>query len=328
MGASPKIKSTEAVLNLIERTLELKGTTGLGAKPRPELIGPVLGRVHDTLLASVRMGFLHSSHSRGRVPSMLHRAADVHYLGHSAGEDDSTILRFEVPQFGSVAEELFAQGQLWETGPKPEQTAFDLLAASLHDVRFMSRDSERFDHAMLHQFVSYRRLFKGGLESIVLPDAKVPEPEAIDEFLSAAAGELYRATPPARRVRLCGRLDLLGVSRRVLGLMLEDGAAVTAVWNMDGIVDLAGFIDRQVVIEGLAEFRPSGSLLRVDADAIQLAAPGDAAFSVLPLPERQQNYQKTATVIRPGHKPYAEIYGLILTDESDEEFTAAVETMR
>lgn len=324
----PKIKNTEAVLNLIERTLELKGTTGLGAKPRPELIGPVLGRVHDTLLASVRMGFLHSSHSRGRVPTMLHRAADVNYLGHSAGEDNSTILRFEVPQFGSVAEELFAQGQLWETGPKPEQTAFDLLAASLHDVRLMSQDSERFDHAMLHQFAGYRRLFKGGLESIVLPDTKAPEPEAIDELLSAAAGELYRATPPARRVRLCGRLDSLGVSRRVLGLVLEDDTTATAVWAMDGIVNLANFIDRQVVIEGLAEFRPSGSLLRVDADAIRLAASGDAAFSVLPLPERQQNYLQAATAIRPGHKPYAEIYGLIPADESDEKFTAAVEAMR
>lgn len=260
---------------------------------------------------------------------MLHRAADVHYLGHSAGEDNSTILRFEVPQFGSVAAELFAQGQLWDTGPKPEQTAFDLLAASLHDVRFMSRDSERFDHAMLHQFASYRRLFKGkgGLESIVLPDARTPKPEAIDALLSAAADELFRATPPARRVRLCGRLDSLGVSRRVLGLVLEDATTATAVWAKDGIVDLANFIDRQVVIEGLAEFRPSGSLLRVDADAIRPATSRDAAFSVLPLPERLQNYQQAATVIRPGHKPYAAIYGLIPADESDEEFTAAVEAM-
>ena len=259
---------------------------------------------------------------------MLHRAAEVYFLGHSAGKDDSTILHFEVPEFGSVAEELFAQGQLWETGPRPEQTAFDLLAASLHDVRQMSQDSERFDHAMLHQFAAYRRLFKGGLESIVLPDANAPEPEAIDESLSAAAGELYRATPPARRVRLSGRLDSLGVSRRVLGLVLEDDTTATAIWAMDGIVNLANFIDQQVVIEGLAEFRPSGSLLRVDADAIRLATSGDSVFSVLPFPERQQNYQQAATAIRPGHKPYAEIYGLIPADESDEEFAASVETMR
>lgn len=312
---------------MVERTFELRGTNGLGAKPRPELIGPVLGKVHDTLLASVRMGFLHSSRTRGRVPGMLRRAADVRYLGHSGGENESTILRFEVPEFGSVAQELFAQGQLWDTGPKPEQTAFDLLAASLHDIRLMAKDSERFDHAMLGQFAGYRRFLHDGLESIVLPDPRSAESEAIDEPLSAAASALFRATPPARRVRLCGRLDALGVSRKVLGLMLDDGAAVTAVWTMDGIVDLAGFIDRQVVIEGLAEFRPSGSLLRVDADAIRAAVAGDTAFSALPLPEIQRNYQQVAATLRPGHKPYAALYGLIPADESDEEFTAAVEAM-
>jgi hypothetical protein len=317
----------ETALNLVERTFELRGTEGLGAKPRPELIGPVLSKVQDTLLASVRMGFLHSSRTRGRVPAALRRAADVRYLGHEGSANDSTILRFEVPQFGSVAEELFAQGQLWDTGPKPEQTAFDLLSASLHDIRLMARDSERYDHAMLGQFAGYRRLLRDGLNSIVLPDPKSHDTEAIDEPLSVAASTLFRATPDARRVRICGRLDALGVSRKVLGLVLEDAANVTAIWTLDGFVDLASFLDRQVVIEGMAEFRPSGTLLRVDADAIRIAGAGDSAFSTLPNPEIRRNYQQAAATVKPGHKPYAAIYGLIPADESDEEFTAAVEAM-
>jgi len=287
----------------------------------------VLGKVHDTLLASVRMGFLHSSRTRGRVPSVLRRAAEVRYLGHEGGVDDSTVLHFEVPQFGSVAEELFAQGQLWETGPKPEQTAFDLLSESLHDIRLMARDSERYDQAMLRQFSSYRHLLRAGLNSIVLPDPRTRISEAIDEPLSAAASALSRATPPARRVRICGRLDALGVSRKVLGLVLDDAASVTAVWTQDGIVDLAGLLDRRVVIEGIAEFRPSGTLLRVDADAIRIAGAGDSAFTALPTPEIQRNYQHAAATVKSGNKPYAAIYGLIPADESDEEFTAAVEAM-
>lgn len=312
---------------MVERTFELRGTEGLGAKPRPEIIGPVLGKVHDTLSAAVRMGFMHSSRTRGRIPKVLQRAADVRFLGHSEGTGDSTILRFEVPQFGYVAQELFAQGQLWDTGPKPEQTAFDLLSASLHDIRAKAENSERYDHAMLHQFASYGRLLRHGLKSISLPDQRMLVPEAIDEPLSIAAKELYQATPPARRVRICGRLDLMGVSKQVLGLVLEDGSPVTAVWALDGIVDLASLLDRTVVIEGLAEFRPSGSLLRVDADAIRQAVAGDAAFSAMPIPEVQRNYQQAAAALRPGHKPYAAIFGLIPADESDEEFTAAVEAM-
>jgi hypothetical protein len=125
-------------------------------------------------------------------------------------------------------------------------------------------------------------------------------------------------------VRLCGRLDLLGVSKRVMGLFLEDGASVTAVWIAEGFVDLASFLDKQVVIEGLAEFRPSGALLRVDADAIRDASAGDASFSTLPLPEMRRNYQKIMATVRPGQKPYASIFGLIPGEESDEKFAVAV----
>jgi hypothetical protein len=227
-----------------------------------------------------------------------------------------------------VAAELFEQGQLWDTGPKPEQTAFELLAASLHDVRRQAKNSDRFDHALLRRFASYRHLLKRGLTSIALPDANVPQQQSIDEALSAAAESLFRETPPARRVRLCGRLDLLGVSKRVMGLFLEDGASVTAVWIAEGFVDLASFLDKQVVIEGLAEFRPSGALLRVDADAIRDASAGDASFSTLPLPEMRRNYQKIMATVRPGQKPYASIFGLIPGEESDEEFAAAVAELR
>ena len=72
-GKNPS--TNRRAVKLIERTFELRGPEGLGAKPRPELIGPVLGRVRETLLDAVRMGFLHSSHARGRIPGVPHTAA-------------------------------------------------------------------------------------------------------------------------------------------------------------------------------------------------------------------------------------------------------------
>ena len=310
-------------MTLLERTFELRGSEGLGAKPRPELIGPVLGKVHDTLLDSVRMGFLHSSRARGRIPQSLQRAADVRFVGHAEGQNGSTLLRFEVPQFGSVAADLFEQGSLWDSGPKPEQTAFDLLADSLRDVRLMVSGSGRFDHALLRRFVSYRRLLRQGLTSIDI-DSRAQQPESIDKELSDAAESLYRQTPAPRRVRIAGKLDLLGVSKRVLGLVLEEGATVTAVWSSEGFVDLANFLDKRIVIEGLAEFRPSGTLLRVDADAIRHAEAGDSSFGKLPAGEVRRNYLRDAATIRSGLRPYAALFGLIPGEETDEEFAAAV----
>jgi hypothetical protein len=273
------------------------------------------------------MGFLHSSRARGRIPASLRRAAEVRYLGHAAGAGDATLLKFELPEFGTVAEEIFQQGQLWDAGPKPEDTAIDLLAVTVSDVRRLARDSVRFDHALLHRFVGYRKLFRHGLDVIALPDAKAPRLSQIDAELSRAAESLYRETPPARRVRICGRLDLLAVSKKVMGLFLQDGTPVTAVWTAEGFVDLANFLDTEVVVEGLVEFRPSGTLLRVDADAIREAGPADRSFSRLPFPELRRDYLKEVATVRLGHKPYASIYGLIPGEESDEEFAQAVEAL-
>jgi hypothetical protein len=200
-------------LKLIERTFGLYGPEGLGAKPRPELIGPIFMHLHDTLQDAVRMGFLHSSRARGRISDSLKAAADVHYLGHS-GSEDATLLHFEVPSFGSVAAELFDQQTFWDDGPKPEDTAFELFGAALTDVRRRQKDSSRFDPALLRRIGGYRRMLNRGIERIGMPDTSLPERGEIDADAVQAASELGAATPHSRRVRVAGRLDLMGKTRR------------------------------------------------------------------------------------------------------------------
>lgn len=311
-------------IHLIERTFELHGSSGLGAQPRPELVGPVLSRLHDTLIDSVRMGFLHSSRTRGRIPHGLEAAADVRFVGMEGSGDNVTKLHFHVARFGDVAAELFEQRQLWDDGPQPDQTAFDLLALSLGDVRKQQGDSSRYDQGLLNRIAKYKTTLKHGVDSIRIDGAST-ESATIDAELVEAADVLRRQTPPCRRVRLCGKLDMLGVSRKVMGLYLEDGTLVTALWNADDFAGLAGYLDKDVVIEGLAVFRPSGRLLRIDADAINSAGAQDAFFSALPLPGTMD--YAAAARIRPGVSPYKDLLGMIPAEESDEEFLKALEAI-
>ena len=316
-------------MKLLERTFELRGPEGLGAKPRPEVIAPVFSHLHDTLQDAVRMGFLHSSRARGRIPACLKAAADVHYLGHSSGGEGVTLLRFEVPSFGSVASELFGQKLLWEDGPKPEQTAFELLGGALGDVRQRRKESNRFDTGLLRRISSYRRVLKRGIESIGLPDTALAEPgQIIDAATVIAATELCAATPASRRVRIAGRLDVMGASQAVLKLDVKTGVAVTAIW--EGVLPveaLKEYFNRDVVIEGAGVFRPSGSLLRVDADAIAFASAQDEFFRQVPEALAVLEYS-SLTRLRPGEKsPFDRILGSIPAEETDEEFAAAVEAM-
>ena len=316
-------------MNLVERSFRLEAAEGLGRKPRPELIGPVLTHLHDTLQDAVRMGFLHSSRARGRLPAVLRSAADVRYLGHSADGENATLLRFEVAPFGEAAAQLFQQQLLWDEGPRPEQTAFELLGSALGDVAAHRVESNRFDPGLLRRIASYRRMFSPGrLQRIALPDTDLPLPGQLDSTVVSAATALSDATPSSERVRVAGRLDLMGASQGVLKLHLQPGVIVTAIWEGEGLLEtLTPMFNRDVVVEGLAIYRPSGSLLRVDADAIAAASPNDEFFRHLPSGTVRQDFAKLAQ-LRPGEKSvYARILGSIPAEESDDEFAAAVEAL-
>lgn len=316
-------------MTFVERTFRLEAPSGLGAKPRPELIGPVLTRLHDTLRDSVRMGFLHSSRATGRIPRSLKRAAEVRYIGHAEADRDATTLRFEVAQFGDVASELFEQHQLWDDGPKPEETAFELLGAALNDVQSRRVESSRFDPMLLRRFVGYDRIIRhGALDRIVLTDSVLSQQPRLDVEVLAAAHALSDATPKPRRVRVSGRLDVLGASQGILKLHVAAGAHVAARWEgQEPIEALAPFFNRDVVCEGMGIFRPSGSLLRIDADALEAATAQDSAFALIP-----RAVPVTDTVrelrLRAGEpSAYSAFLGSVPAEESDEEFAAAVEAM-
>ncbi len=311
----------------IERTFELSGAEGLGAKPKPELIGPVLTHLHDTLQDAVRMGFLHSSRARGRIPSALKAAAEVRYLGHTAIGQEGTQLHFEVPTFLSAAAELFDQQLLWSEGPQPEQTAFELLGEALWDVRMQRKDSTHYDRGILQRINGYRRILKQGITDIRLPDTNLEHRGSIDPVTIDAAGKLSAAIPPPRRVRIAGRLDLMAASRAALKLVVKDGIEITALWEgQPEIEDLREYFNRDVVLEGNGIFRASGALLRVDATAITLAGEQDEFFRQVPKAEPNNSDYHPLIVLRAGEpSAYNRIWGVIPGEEGDEEFAEAVE---
>ena len=316
-------------MQLVERSFLLEATTGLGAKPRPELIGPVLANLHQTLQDSVRMGFLHSSRARGRMSRGIKRAADVRYIGHTAANEHGTLLRFEVAQFGDVAAQLFEQKELWDDGPKATETAFELLGAALNDVQHRRLESNRFDPMLLKRFSDYGRMFrKGRLSRIVLTDSAVSEQPIIDSHVVATAHSLSDATPASRRIRVAGRLDVMGASQGILKVQLESGQTVTARWEGPESIDsLNDLFNRNVVCEGVGIFRPSGSLLRIDADAIARATSKDAAFGQMPTAIPIHDFQLEARVRAGEPSPYLAFIGSVPAEESDEDFAAAIAAM-
>ncbi|MBL9210208.1 MAG: hypothetical protein JNL92_07050 [Opitutaceae bacterium] len=260
------------------------------------------------------------------MPDALKAACEVRFRGHEADGEGATLLHFEVPRFGDVAGGAFRQMQLWEDGPRPEQTAFELLGAALRDVEIKRVDSSRLDRGLLKRIGSYARILNRGLSRVALPDADLPHPARIDADIVRSAAALSAAIPPPQRVRIAGRLDLMGASEAVLKLEVRPGVIVAALWEgVRPIETLKEFFNRDVVIEGDGVFRPSGSLLRIDADAVGLASSQDEFFRQVPQAAVETDLIKAAR-LRPNERSvYPQILGSIPPGESDEAFVAAVE---
>lgn len=128
-----------------------------------------------------------------------------------------------------------------------------------------------------------------------MPDTVLDRRGQIDASVVTAASELYAVTPTPRRVRVTGRLDVMGAGQGVLKLDVRPSEIVTALWDGEEPVEtLREFFNRDVVVEGVGVFRPSGSLLRVDADAIVLASSQDEFFRRVPSAAAKRDYHKLA----------------------------------
>lgn len=262
------------------------------------------------------------------MPQGVRAAADVRFIGLAGAEDEATLLRFEVPTFGEAAADYFAQGQLWEDGPKADETAFELFAGAIDDVRSRRAESNRYDLGMLRSIRKYRALFrKDRLTGIALPDVSRRTEPRLDTEVLAIARELVDVTPVPRRVRVAGRLDLMGASQGVLKIHVDARAVVTALWQGEEPVEaLAPFFNRDVVCEGMGIFRPSGTLLRIDADAIDFASGQVDAFRQVPIATPKLAFARAAYV-READVPYVSFLGSIPAEESDEDFARAIEEM-
>jgi hypothetical protein len=149
-------------------------------------------------------------------------------------------------------------------------------------------------------------------------------PPRINSELARSAKDLFRETPAPRRVRIAGKLDMIRDSDRVFNLILDSGERLRAVWTGGDTAKLADYFKQNIVIGGIAIYRPSGALLRVDAEAIDVAGAKDGFFSSIPQPSLRKMNMKQARKNRSG---LAAVFGKWPGSESEEELLSALKDM-
>lgn len=311
--------------------------TLLGGESRDALRVPALV-LQETLAAllegarlATRFAVEGESTRKGPRPAWLDAACAIEITGLTAG---SAIIALEAPtlreadpqQFDDAATEPMLFG---ESEPAlGKRTAVDLLGRVLDSA--LSDDPDRLlaDRPLLdacvklakisshsYQGVRIEGLRGGGARRVKLSPSDLPKLE-----------QLRDATPSPQAVRVSGVLDTISASEAHIVLKLADGSKVPGRLERADQKTVHALFGQQVVVSGMAHYRPSGNLHLIDIEWLGKAAPSDALFEVAPI--AQQRLTVASQVAQDDASGVSSFFGTWPGDETDEELQHALRELQ
>ena len=313
-------------MNYVEQEIRFRTELFYGRDVPLALSAPLLRRLESIARPSVRMILEGTSASVGARPAWLERASDIRTLGFSA-KDGYSILHVKAPMLGEAAPQLFEQTSFWPSAASSEDTALQVIGNIARAVRGRETGSDLFDRGLLRHFSSWGGLFRNGLQSVEF-HAGTPSGflSAINAQVATNAQGLSDETPSPRQVRVEGKLDMVRHSTRSFGLLLSDGTEVRGVLLNGSSEVLQGHFGKQITALGKAIYRPSGTLLRIDASEILAVEYGRQAFTKIP-PSLTQS-RKPERRMQSAKAGVAAFFGSWPGEESDRELLKALEEVR
>jgi hypothetical protein len=289
-----------------------------------DLCGDIMRTVKPLATHSVRMAVEGSSVARGTRPNWLDSASDIRFIDYSS-EGEDTLLHVEAPRLGEAAHEIYEQGELWDTKPAAEATAIDVFGQVISEVAAANPESVWFDRALLVQLKHLGKLFSEHLLSLRLPRDSV----TVDKRVVQNAAQLSDRTPAPRQVRVVGVLDMIRHSTRSFALKMPDGAEVHGVVeNLEQVDSLRHLFGKPALVLGKAVYRPSGTLLRIDAQAVESGEGQPALWSKVPPARSEKPKLQRERPTDRGRRGIAAFFGAWPGDETDEEFAAMLQDLR
>ena len=247
----------------LRHTIRLRGPRAAGARISGATLKTLATVLVDGCRRSLRLHVDGKSQARGPVPEWLDRAGDFDIVGLSEG---STVLEIEARPLLEAAPEVFQQGNFLfelDTG----RTCLDLFEDGLARALAGDAESDQYDQGLLRHFSEFKKILARGFDSIELSDSN-GHPKRRTEVTASRLSrvdELLRHTPPSQHVRVSGRLDTIRHSDRMFHLVLSTGERLKGIAEGVGTEDLADCWGQEVVLSGVAVFRPSGSVRQVEA---------------------------------------------------------------
>lgn len=263
-----------------EHTITLRGpaaeTAGLSAHLLRDLFDVLVQGAEQSL----RFRLEGRSSPSGSPPAWLRNAADFEMVDLARSRSGRTF-RLKAKSLVDSMPERFRQAKLFED-LDPDRSPLELFELALEQALAGNDDSDAFDHALLKTCAQFRGLLGTGLDSVEIKNGRTV---VVDAVSIEQAVRLSKVDYASRRVRLAGQLDTISYSDCRFTLRLENGTKIVGTAKELGTEALRDAFGRKVVVTGMADFRPSGKLLRLNAESVDEATSNDLQiFTSIPRP--------------------------------------------
>ncbi|HEV3050298.1 MAG TPA: hypothetical protein VGX50_08330 [Longimicrobium sp.] len=311
---------------MLNYTLLLHGLRSTGEGLPGALLRDLLDAVDRGAKGAVRLRLEGRSSAKGGFPpAWVNDAAAFRMTGFHRGTPG---VELRIPTLLEALPQRFAQADLF---PPVDSTdsALTLMGRSLGEALSGNEESDAYDPPLLRSFEEFREVFRHGVEAVEIRNGRVDSP-----FLTVTpegirtVQRLHRQTPRSQRVRVAGKVDAIRHSDRAFTLILESGEQIRGVLAEGEPEVLAPFFGRVAVVSGVAQFRPSGSLLRVDADLLEAGTDQDLElWSETPRPLFGPTDDRDLRRPQGARSGINALIGTWPGDETDDEIFAMLEEM-
>lgn len=311
---------------MLTYTIRLTGPGVTSARLSGPLVKDLFEAVDRGAKGAVRLRLEgRSSAKGGALPSWLVRAsafALVELTREFPG------VRLQAPTLREALPEEFVQTDLLSE-IDPEGTGLALMSQGLNDALHGRPDSDTYDDSLLGTFEEFGAVLRHGVESLEIRNGRADSPVVeVNPAGLKTIQHLHETIPQPRRVRIAGKLDAIRYSDRAFTLVTAEEKKVRGVLAEGGPELLKPLFGRIAVVSGMAHFRPSGRLSRVDAEHMAIGTEEEAAlWAEVPRPldllVDPREFRKPQG-LRTGVNA---IIGKWPGDETEEELIAALEEL-
>jgi hypothetical protein len=297
-----------------EHLITLNGTSAADERVSGHLLRDLLVILVDGSEQTLRYQIEGRSTARGTQPGWLRPASDFQIEPvHSRGQP--LAFKVDAKPLAEAMPEKFAQATLFE-GVDASKSPVDLFEDTLEEAIRGDEDSESFDAPLLETMKRFRALLVHGVESVEIKNGRLLH---VDTKAVQNVARLADHEHPSRRVRIAGQLETIRHSDCRFVLILPNGARVAGTAVDLGTEALRGAFGKQVLIQGVADFRPSGNVLRINAEKVEEGTDADLkVFGTIPRPLSAP----VPTTRAAGKGGFEAIFGQWPGDETDEQLFA------